>query len=262
MKGLRFVSIALALLCSRVACESYSKSCFLNYFLKYDLLDNTYQPLSNGEKVDEICMTAINTTINKLRSSTTDSCISEYWNKKFVSETLLKEYLKEQLKTPQKEVKFDDRFKVFKHKAISVTTIMCNNKDVFRPDLRAMMKNGRVQKHAKAKEIDCLSKYIYGMKQNVKLDPDCARTVETIRNEFYKVMERDTQRAFAPPNDKLVNLKCLKEKADKTQLFEKISFFVVLAANKNMTDNQIDNMFRNAEGVVNGSNKMIYECMI
>lgn len=226
------------------------------------MLDNTFETKSNGEKVDETCMAAINTTITNLRLSTNDSCVSDFWKKKFVSETLLKEYLKEQLKTPQKEVKFDDRFKTFKHKAISITKIMCNNKDVFRPDLRAMMKNGRIQKHAKAKEIDCLSKYIYGMKRNVQLEPDCARIVETIKNEFYKVMERDTQRVFASPNDKLVNLKCLKEKADKSQLFEKISFFVVLAANKNMTDNQIDTMYRNAEGVIIGSNRLVFECML
>lgn len=245
---------------ARVSCESYSKSCFLNYMLKNDLLDKTYQIYNNGGKVDAKCEAAINSTVSKMRASSNDLCISDFLRKKFVSETLIKEYLMPQFKSSQTEVYFDDRFNIFKSKALNLSSIICNNKEVFRPDLRTMMRNGRYQKETKTKEIDCLQKYL--MVKNKPLDDECKTVVGTMKDEFYRSTGNDMKRVFSPPNDNLVNLDCSEEKAKKVQLFEKIFFFVVLAATKNMNDKQIDVLLRSAEGVISSSSRLMYECLI
>lgn len=243
-----------------MTCKSYNKACFLNYMLQHDLLDKTYQIFNNGEKVDDKCNAAVNGTISKLRSSCNDSCVSNFLRRKFVSETLIKEYLIPQFKSTQTEIHFDDRFTVFKDKAINVSRIICNNKDVFRPDLKAMMRNGRLQKESKSKEIECLHRYI--MIKNKPLDDECKKTVDMVKEEFYKSTENDMKRVFLPPNDKLINLRCSEEKAKKSKLFEKFFFFVVLAATKNMNDKQIDVLLKGAEGVIVGSTRLMFECMV
>lgn len=260
MRSLWAFYFALVLVIARVSCESYSKSCFLNYMLKHDLLDKTYQIYNNGEKVDAKCEAAINSTVSKMRASSNDLCISDFWRKKFVSESIIKEYLIPQFKSSQTEVIFDDRFTVFTGKAFNLTSVICNNKEVFRPDLRSMMRNGRYQKDSKTKEIDCLQKYL--TVKNKPLDDECKSVVTTMKDEFYRSTGNDMKRVFSPPNDKLVNLDCSEEKAKKVQLFEKIFFFVVLAATKNMNDKQIDVLLRSAEGVISSSTRLMYECMI
>lgn len=260
MATLQFLSIVLVFVVSTVTCESYNKACFLNYMLQHDLLDKTYQIFNNGEKVDEKCNAAVAGVIAKLRSSSNDSCISDFLRRKYVSETLIKEYLIPQFKSAQTEVHFDDRFTIFKDKAINVSSIICNNKDVFRPDLKAMMRNGRLQKESKTKEIECLHRYI--MIKNKPLDAECKKVVDMIKEEFYKSTENDMKRVFLPPNDKLINLRCSEEKAKKSKLFEKFFFFVVLAATRNMNDKQIDTLLKGAEGVVTGSTRLIFECMV
>lgn len=259
MKSLALVTIGLLLVSSKVSCESYSKSCFLNYMLKHDLLDKTYQGLNNGGNVDQTCELAVNETISKLRFSVNDVCVADFWRKKYVSETIIMQYLLPQFKGSQSEVQFDDRFTIFKNKALNISNIICNNKEVFRPDLGAMMRKGRAQKDSKSKELECLQKYI--TIRNKPLDEECSKIVSMIKDEFYKSTDSEMKRVFAPPNDNLVNLKCSEEKAKNTQLFEKIFFFVILATTKNMSDKQIDVLLRSAEGVITSSTRLIFECM-
>lgn len=257
---MRSLYLVLVVVIARVSCESYSKSCFLNYLLQKDLLDKTYQIYNNGEKVDEKCEEAFNSTVSNLRSSSSSVCISDFLRKKFMSETLVKEYLIPQFKAPQSEVHFDDRFTAFKSKALNITSVFCNNKDVFTPDLRSMMRNGRYKKDAKTKEIDCLQKYL--MIKNKPLDDECQKIVSAMKGNFYRSTGNDMKRVFQPPNDNLVNLECSEEKAKKAQVFEKIFFFVVLAATKNMNDKQIDVLLRSAEGVISSSTRLMFECMV
>lgn len=260
MRAVVIFCLGLAFVVAKVSCESYSKSCFLNYMLNKDLLDKTYQIFSNGEKVDGKCEAAVNSTVSQMRASSNDICISDFLRRKLMSETIIKEYLIPQFKSSQSEVHFDDRFVVFKSKAVNLTSVICNNKEVFRPDLRTMMRNGRYQKEAKTKEIECLQKYL--TVKNKPLDDECKAIVEKMKEDFYRSTGNDMKRVFSPPNDKIVNLECSEEKAKKAQLFEKIFFFVVLAATKNMNDKQIDVLLRSAEGVITGSTRMMYECMI
>lgn len=260
MRSLELLAIGLILAAARASCESYNKACFLNYMLSKDLLDKTYQIYSNGEKVDAKCEAAINATVTKLRSATNDVCAADFLKKKFVSETLIKQYLIPQFREPGQQVDFDDRFTVFTNKAMNLTNVICANKDVFQPDLRSMMRNGRLQKESKTKEIECLQKYLTN--KNKPLDTECSKSVNSIKAEFYKSTENDIRRCFSPPNDNLVNLKCSEEKAKKNQMFEKIFFFVVLAATKNMNDKQIDVMLSSASGVITSSTRTLFECLI
>lgn len=252
--------VCLLLVASKVSCESYSKACFLNYMLKHDLLDKTYQIYDNGEKVDEQkCELAINATINKVRSSSNDTCISNFLRRKYVSETLLKEYLIPQFKNKETQVHFDVRFTAFKIKAMKLSSVICNNPKVFKPDIRDMMRNARSQKDSKSKEIGCLQKYI---SKKSKLNEECTRIVEGIRRDFYGTLEKELEKVFAPPNDKLVNLKCSSETTKRSQMFEKISFFFVLSITRNMTDKQINVLLKGADGIITSSTRLIFECMI
>ena len=228
--------------------------------LKKDLLDRTFQVFNNGEKVDQKCEAAVNETISKIRSASNDVCIVDFMRKKYVSESLIKEYLIPQFKAPQVEIHFDERFEVFKEKAVNITAVICNNKDVFKPDLNSMMKNGRLQKDSKSKEIECLHQYL--MMKNKPMSDECSKIVKGIKDDFYRSTENDMLKAFSPPNDNLVNLRCSEEKAKKIQLFEKLFFFVVLAATRNMNDKQIDVLLKSAEGIITSSTRLIYECMI
>lgn len=228
--------------------------------LKLDLLDRSFQIFNNGANVDAECELAVNSTIQTIRSSSDNVCVSDFFKKKSVSETLLKEFLIPQFKSTQTEVKFDESFAVFKAKAVNISKVICDNDDIFKPDLRSMMKTGRLQKDSKTKEIECLQKYI--MAKNKPLDEECSKIVSTIKEDFYNSTGADMRRAFAAPNDNLVNLVCAAEKAKKIQMFEKVFFFVVLAATKNMNDKQIDVLLRSAEGVISSSTRLIFECMM
>lgn len=260
MNFFTFLSIYLVLATAKVSCQSYSKSCFLNYMLKSDLLDKTFEIYNNKAGVDATCEAAVNSTVSRIRSSTNDVCISEFYRRKYVSESLVKQYLLPQFRSSQSEVQFDDRFKLFMKKALNISTVICNNKDVFKPDLKAMMKNGKLQKDSKTKEIGCLQHHI--MVKNKPIDEECKQIVNAIKNEFYQTTENDMKRVFAAPNDNLIDLKCSADKAKKQQFFERVFFFVVLAATKNMNDKQIDVLIRSAEGVIAGSTRLIFECMV
>lgn len=259
MTTLKILTFGLILLTSKVFGESYSKSCFLNYLLQHDLLDKTFQIYNNGHKVDRNCETAVNATITKVRSSTNDFCVSNFLKKRLVSETLIKEYLLPQLKSQQTEVHFDYRFVAFMKKAVNISMVVCNNKDVFNPDLRTLARNGRAQQESKTKEIQCLQQKI--MVKNKPLDAECKKIANSIEDEFYTSTDNGMKKAFAAPNDNLVNLKCTSEKAKKLQMFDRIFFFVVLATTKNMNDKQIDVLIKSAEGVIGGSTRLIFECM-
>jgi hypothetical protein len=262
MKSFILISFTLiALIATKVQSESYSKACFINYFLKLDLLDKSFENLkTNDGKVDQKCEIAVNSTISQLKSSTSDVCVSDYFSKKLFSETLLKEFLIPQLKSRQSEVVFDERFKTFQAKAVNITTVICSNKSTFRPDLKQMMKQGKRQKESKAKELDCLTRYI--QLRNKPLDDECKNLVDSIKDQFYTTNEENIRKVFVAPNDNLVNLDCGAEKAKQNQLFEKLFFFVVLAATKNMSERQIDVLLQGADSVIASSSRLIFECMI
>lgn len=228
--------------------------------LKHDLLDKTYQIYNNGEKVDAKCELAVNSTISKMRSMTNDICVSNFLRRKYVTETLLKEYLIPQFKSKQTQVHFDDRFTVFKNKALNISSIICNNPKVFKPDLKDMIKTGKSQKEAKAKEIACLQKHTTN--RNKPLDEECSKVVSAIKQEFYKSLGNEMKKVFAAPNDKLIDLKCSEDKSKKNKLFEKISFFFVLSVVRNMNDKQVDGLLKGAEGIITSSTRLIFECMI
>lgn len=260
MKFLNLLSIVLVVWSAKVSCQSFSKSCFLNYMLKHDLLDKTFEIYNNKAGIDAKCEAAVNSTVIRVRQSTNDLCISEFFRRKYVSESLVKQYLLPQFRSSQSEVHFDDRFKVFQRKALNISAVICNNQDVFKPDLKAMMKNGKLQKESKTKEIACLQHHI--MVKNKPLDEECTKIVNAIKAEFYQTTENDMKRAFSAPNDNLIDLKCSSDKARKQQFFERVFFFVVLATTKNMNDKQIDVLIRSAEGVIAGSTRLIFECMM
>lgn len=260
MTALKFLIISSCFLIAKVSCENYDKFCYINFMLTRDLLDRSFQIFNHGEKVDDKCEQAVNSTISKIRSSSNDVCVADFLRKKHVSETLLKEYLLPQFRSSQNEVEFDDRFTIFKNKAVNISLVICNNNDVFRPDLRAMMKNGRLQKESKSKEIECLQHHI--MIKNKPLSDECKKIVDGIKDEFYNSTGSDMRRVFAAPNDNLVNLKCSEDKAKHIQMFEKVFFFVVLAATKNMNDKQIDVLLQSANGVIWSSTRLIFECML
>lgn len=227
---------------------------------KHDLLDKAFQIYNNGEKVDHKCELAINSTIIKVRSTSNDFCISTFLTRKYVSETLLKEYLIPQFKNTENQVHFDDRFTLFRNKALNISSVICNNPKVFKPDLKDMIRNGKQQKEAKAKEIGCLQNYITN--RNKPLDEECTKIVSHIKQEFYKTMTTEMEKVFSAPNDKLVNLKCSEDKSRKNQLFEKISFFFVLSIVRNMNDKQVDSLLKGAESIITSSTRLIFECMI
>jgi len=242
------------------ACESFSKSCFINYLLSRDVLDRSYQLFTTtGNQMDAKCELAVNTTITKIQAFSKDDCIAELLKKRSVSDTLLKEYLLPQLKGSQTTVAFDNRFEVFRNKTLRVTKVICNNRDIFKPDIKGVIKQGQLQKDAKSMEIKCVQTYI--MVKNKPLEADCKKIVEAIKTEFYQKIETQMKEAFKQPNDKLVNLKCGLEKAKKFQFFEKFFFFVVLATTRNLNDKQIDVLLKNADGVIGTSTKLIFECM-
>lgn len=250
--------IVTVLTIASVSCESYERGCFISYLLKNDLIDKSYEIFSSYKKEDK-CTIEINAAKAKFKRSTPNQCTLDFLKKKSISDTLLKEYLIPQIKSKQEKLHFDNRFEVFKNKTFQVANVICNNREIFRPDMKGMMKQGRLQKEAKSKELECLQNYI--LVKNKPLSDECKKVVDSIQKEFYYKMEINTKKAFLHPNEKLIDFKCGTEKAKNSKLFEKIFFFVVLAANKNLNDKQIDSLLKNAEGVIVGNNKLIFECM-
>jgi hypothetical protein len=122
------------------------------------------------------------------------------------------------------------------------------------------MRYARDNKESKEKELKCLEIYVK-KSPNLILSEECVELVKKFKDEFNDRMEYDIKKAFAPPNDKIVDFECGKNKAEEGKMFERFSFFVVLATSRDMTDKQIDAVAKNAEMSVNNAQKTMYECL-
>lgn len=260
MKLLASLTVLVAAAALEVSAQSYSKSCFINYFLKNNFLDKSYEVHKNEKALDASCLAAVNSTVSRVRATSNDICISAFYRRKYVSESLVKQYLLPQFKNSQKQVHFDGRFETFLKKALNISAVICNNPDVFKPDLKALVKNGKLQQEAKTKEIQCLQQFI--MEKKKPLSDECKPVVDAIKKQFYEQTEGDMKKVFAAPNNNLIDLKCTADGAKKNQLFERVFFFVVLATSRNMNDKQINALLKSAEIVIAGSTRSIFDCMV
>lgn len=263
MKTLSF--FVLAFLCSTFvdssASESYDKSCYLNYFLERNLLDKfEFRALDGQKGVSKECEAAVNATIKKIRSSSSDKCVSDHLNRKYYSEFVLREYLKPQFKSSSNTVEFDDKFKTFLDKAVNVTNVMCTYPNLYKPDIRLLLKRGGFQDQEKmSKEIECLQNHIKS--KGASVSRECQFVVDYVKEEFYSRQLDDLKKSFAPPNDNLIDFNCLSNLGRRNQAFEKYFFFVILAITRKMNDRQIETLRKSSQIMLSTYTKSIYECI-
>ena len=188
------LSVLLLITVAKVSSQSYSKSCFINYLLKYDFLDKSYEIHKDKNAVDAKCEAAMNSTVTKIRSTTNNVCVSEFYRRKYVSESLVKQYLLPQFKNSQKQVHFGANFDNFLKKALNISAVICNNPKVFKPDLKALLKNGKLQQDSKTKEISCLQNHI--MVKNKPLSEECKKIVDRL-NRHQKDFSYSTEVSLA-----------------------------------------------------------------
>lgn len=265
MKSLNFLLSTLAIvivLVNESTCNknSYDKLCYVRYLLKNNLLDGNFRIFNSNDPLDVQCETAVNLTLEAIRTSSKESCVVEFLNRKDIPDVLLKKYLMPQLVNGENQVIFDGRFTEFRKKAVNVSIIACNNRDTFKPDIVAWMKYARNNKESKAKELKCLEAYIK-KSPNFILDDECIAAVESIKNEFNQRIDTDMKKAFALPNDQLIDYECSMKKVEGDKMFEKFSFFVVLATSRDLNDKQIEKIAKSTVGSVNNAQKTIFECM-
>ena len=257
MKVLVLLSILWICNVAKVSGQSYNRACYVNYLVNSKVLNDSYKAYGDNKGVDKNCEDAVTATITWIRASTNNVCINEFLRKKHVSENLIKLYLDPQLKSGKTMIDFGKPFDDFIKKTMSIGVVMCNNQNVFKPDMRALFRQGRLQANSRTKEIECLQKHI----NNKPLSAECFTTVKKIKDEFYSQAEQKVKKVFSGSNSNLVDLKCVSEKSKQLKLFEKIFYFVVLATTRNMSDKQIDALIKNAENSIEGSATMIFECM-
>lgn len=173
---------------------------------------------------------------------------------------MLREYLKPQFKASVNTVDFDDRFNMFLDKAVNVTKVMCTYPNLYKPDVRVLLKRGGFQDQEKmSKEIECLQKHLKTKGANTSRD--CQFVVDYVREEFYSRQLDDLKKSFAPPNDDLIDLSCISDLGRKNQAFEKYFFFVILAITRKMNDRQIETLRKSSQIMLSTYTKSIYECI-
>lgn len=262
---MKFLSVfVITLACYTFADESISesskKSCFLNYFLDRDLIDKSFETRINSEKgVSQECEIAVNSTLQQIKTISNDECIADYLNKKFYSETILKEYLMPQFNSSNTKVDFD-QFKLFLEKAVNVTKVICDNPNTFRPNVKDLLARGGFQENKMSKEIACIHQHLKNKGQG-KLDDECQRIIELFQREFYSRSLGDMKKVFAAPNDNLLDFNHCSEIARKNQAFEKVFFFVVMAVTRKMNDRQIETLRKTSNFLMTTHTKSIYECI-
>lgn len=102
MKLLSTLLSALSILCvlvnnSSCSNNSFEKSCYVRYLLKNNQLDENFNLYKTKEPLSVECETAVNLTLDALRTSSKESCVVEFLSQKDIPDTLLKKYLMPQL---------------------------------------------------------------------------------------------------------------------------------------------------------------------
>lgn len=77
--------------------DGYEKLCYVRYLLKNNLLDENFKDFNSNDPLDEKCMAAVNLTLNALRTSSKEPCVTEFLSRKDIPDALLKKYLMPQL---------------------------------------------------------------------------------------------------------------------------------------------------------------------
>jgi hypothetical protein len=254
-------TLAAAVSCTFCSTKSYDKTCFTRYLSKVNQLNEKFKDSDKAKQMDFSCQFAINITLEALqKTSNNDQCVSNLLSSKKVPDVLLRKYLAPQMDNGKKNFTFNKEFDDFRRKSSTVASIVCNNKEIFRPNIRQMMRTAKLHKESKSKELKCLEIYIK-KPQNQILTQECIETVDEVRREFYQRINDDSKRAFIEPYDQLIDFDCGREHIVQNQLFEKVFFFVVLAITRDLNDKQIENVGKNTDGAVDKSQKIIFECM-
>lgn len=263
MKSLTLIATLLvSLVCfsNNVNCmkNSYDKLCFIRYLVKNNLLDGNFKIFNVKEALEPQCETAVNLTLEALRTSSQEPCVVEFLNRKDIPDVLLKKFLMPQLTNGENRVVFDNRFTEFRKRAVNASVILCNNQNTFNPDIVALMKYARNNKDSKQKELKCLEIY---SKNPSSLTTECIDIVQQMKNEFNERIDSDVRKAFTPPNEQLIDFDCGKNRIENDQMFKRFSFFVVLATSRDMSDKQIEAVAKSTVGSVNNAQRTIFECL-
>lgn len=239
---------------------SFNKSCYVRYLLQNKQIDEKYRKLISKKEPNTIeCGKAVSQTLKAIRESSKEPCIVEFLNKPGVAEVLLRKFLLPQLDNGVDKVTFQEDFTAFRKKVVDTSSVVCSNPRIFRPDLAKHLREARNYKESKPSELKCLEQHIKS--PNKVLTDECRGIVESHKSSFYKRMENEVKGMFAPPRDNLFSLECSLEQAEKLKFFERIYFFILLAATRQMSDAQIDSLANNANKAVYNSQKVFYECM-
>ena len=266
MKSLGIILSIIAIICvigSYGENNRYSKSCFVKYLLKTNQIDGKYKKyISNTKESQKDCEKAVNLTLDAIRTASKEPCIAHFLKKKDVAEVLLRKFLMPQLDNGVNQVViFDDKFTEFRRKVVDILSVVCNNPQIFKPDVAKLMRDAMSYKESKARELKCLEIYIKKPANKILTD-DCKKVVDYVMKDFYGKMDKDMRTSFAAPNDQLLNMECVKEKAEQFKMFERVFFFVVLSTSRNMNDKQINAVANNADIAINNSQKVIFECLV
>jgi hypothetical protein len=246
--------------CGAVEKNSYDKSCFIKYLLKHNQIDEKYNKYGyKNQTLDAKCQMAIDSAIKSMQTVSKDECVINFLRSKGVPEVLMKKYLAPQLDNGQDKITFNENFTTFRSKVLNITTIVCRNQKIFRPNVAQIMNDAKEHKDTRAGELKCIELYI--KRQTDQMSHDCWVVVEYARNNFYQTLENDARAAFMPPNDNLVDINCGKQKAYELKFFERVFFFVVLATTKNLNDRQINTIAKSTDNAILNSQKFAFECM-
>lgn len=256
------LSIVIVVLVDNSMCNnnSYDKLCYIRYLVKNNLLEGNFRVFNMNDQLEAHCESAVNLTLEAIRTSSKEPCVAEFLNRKDVRDVLLKKYVMPQLVNGENKISFDSRFTDFRKRAVNISVIACNNKDTFKPDIVAWMKYARNNKESKQKELKCLESYIK-KSSDFPHSEECVEIVKTMKNDFNQKIDGDVKKAFAPPHDQLIDYECGMKKVEKEKMFEKFGFFVVLATTRDLNDRQIQNVAKSSLGSVNNAQKTMFECM-
>lgn len=263
MKSLSVFVITLACYTFAAAQSiSESKSCFLNYMLDHDLIDKSFETRVDNQLqgVSQECEATVNSTLQQIKSASSDECVTEHLNRRLYSETILREYLMPTFNSSEMKADFD-QLPNYLDKAVNVTKVICDNPATFKPDVKELLARGGFQENKMSKEIGCLHHHIKN-KGRGKLDDDCRKIVDLFREEFYQRSLTDMKKVFAAPNDKLIDFNYCTEIARRNQAFEKVFFFVVMAVTRKMNDRQIETLRQTSNIMMATHTKSIYECIL
>lgn len=261
MKFLLFLSLSLAFFTTKVCGQNFSKTCFIKTMNGRRIIEGSiWKLLVTSEKIGPKCKADFNHTLDIIQGFTDDPCMSKVLNRNYVKSTIINKYFYTQYFDDGNVITIEKRFPNFKKLVLNVTTIMCNNQDVFAPDYKVMIKAMMLMKKTKPGDYNCLKNYLMENNKSQR----CYKIGRRLEEEFYKNQTDTMRRVLGKPTkyQELVNFGCLDHRVREQGFYEFLMRRTFEQVDYMSFDKEVHRTLTRIQHYHDRATRSIFDCLI